>query len=42
MKKKGERGYIINDKRKRVYAKNSEYIDIDSFNRELDYSFTIK
>ncbi|XZI53818.1 hypothetical protein ACSW9K_10355 [Clostridium perfringens] len=42
MKKKGKRGYIINAESKREYVKKSEYIDLDSFKKGIDFSFTIK
>lgn len=42
MKKKGKRGYIINAEGKREYVKKSEYIDLDSFKKGMDFSFTIK
>ena len=40
MKKKGKRGYIINAEGKREYVKKSEYIDLDSFKKGMDFSFT--
>lgn len=39
MKKKGKRGYIEG---KREYVKKSKYIDLDSFKKEMNFSFTIK
>ena len=42
MKKKGKRGYIINAEGKREYVKKSGYIDLDSFKKGMDFSFTIK